>query len=56
MPGSVHLSCVKKRRSCMEEDKSRHNSVSQEDSLSVKELFESASWWAGARKEGTFCV
>jgi len=30
----------------MEEDKSRHNSVSQEDSLSVKELFERASWWA----------
>lgn len=30
----------------MEKDRSRHNSVSQEDSLSVKELFERASWWA----------
>ena len=46
MPGSVHLSCVKKRRSGMEEYKRRHNSVNREDSLSVKELFESASWWA----------
>ena len=30
----------------MEEDKNRHDGVSQGDSLSVKELFESVSWWA----------
>jgi len=40
----------------MEEDKSRHNSVSQEDSLSVKEPLKGPPGGRGARKEGTFCV
>src|SRR4030042_4741918 len=29
----------------MGDDKSQHDCVSQEDALSVKELFESVSWW-----------
>jgi len=34
----------------MGDDKSQHDCVSQDDALSVKELFKSASWWARCSK------